>query len=54
MYYFGCKVSLIEPGSYRTNVSALGQISIGCAEAWQKAAPEVRHDYGEETSKYSK
>ena len=53
----GVKVSIIEPGFFRTNITDKDRLRNTWSELWQKLSPELRQEYGEkfyETSKYSK
>ena len=54
MYYFGCKASLIEPGMHRTLIADRARLIKTVTQAWQKASPKVKAEYGDEYSRYGK
>ncbi|RXM93955.1 Retinol dehydrogenase 7 [Acipenser ruthenus] len=47
IHYFGIKVSIIEPGFFRTAVTSLEPIERELHRLWEQLSPEVRESYGE-------
>ena len=43
---FGVKVSVINPGNYKTNISTEERFDYGIKESWDKLPPEVQEEYG--------
>ena len=54
MYYFGCKASLIEPGIHKTSIVDKERLIKTVTQAWQKAPPKVKAEYGDDYSRYGK
>ncbi|XP_035169896.1 retinol dehydrogenase 5-like, partial [Oxyura jamaicensis] len=48
MRHFGVKVSIVEPGFFRTAVTDLGGIEAALRRLWERLAPETRLSYGED------
>ncbi|XP_069739194.1 retinol dehydrogenase 5 [Phaenicophaeus curvirostris] len=48
MYHFGVKVSIVEPGFFKTAVTNLESIEASLQQLWDRLAPETRLSYGEE------
>ncbi|XP_053907365.1 retinol dehydrogenase 5 [Cuculus canorus] len=48
MYHFGVKVSIVEPGFFKTAVTNLESIEASLRQLWDRLAPETRLSYGEE------
>ncbi|XP_068519673.1 LOW QUALITY PROTEIN: retinol dehydrogenase 5 [Anas acuta] len=48
MRHFGVKVSIVEPGFFRTAVTDLGGIEAALRGLWERLAPETRLSYGED------
>ncbi|XP_030642871.1 retinol dehydrogenase 1 [Chanos chanos] len=48
MRHFGVKVSIIEPGFFKTQVTDLGLIEADLQRLWDRLPVEVRRSYGEE------
>ncbi|XP_010725347.1 retinol dehydrogenase 5 isoform X1 [Meleagris gallopavo] len=48
MYHFGVKVSIVEPGFFKTAVTNLESIEASLRQLWERLAPETRLSYGEE------
>nr|XP_005997700.2 PREDICTED: dehydrogenase/reductase SDR family member 9 [Latimeria chalumnae] len=46
MQYFGLKVSIIEPGFFKTGVTSLAAIEKDLLRLWGRLTPEVRDSYG--------
>uniref|UniRef100_A0A3P9AH51 Retinol dehydrogenase 1 n=1 Tax=Esox lucius TaxID=8010 RepID=A0A3P9AH51_ESOLU len=46
MHHFGVKVSIIEPGFFKTNVTRLDIIEADLERLWNRLPEEVRHSYG--------
>ncbi|XP_033866300.1 retinol dehydrogenase 16-like isoform X3 [Acipenser ruthenus] len=46
MQYFGIKVSIIEPGFFKTGVTSLAVIEKDLQRLWDRLSPEVRDSYG--------
>lgn len=49
---FGCKVSLIEPGGFKTHGASLDVFRRAITRAWTEATPEAREEYGQEYFDY--
>ncbi|XP_078390796.1 retinol dehydrogenase 5 [Cetorhinus maximus] len=47
MNYFGVRVSIIEPGFFKTAVTNLEGIENNLQHLWDRLAPEVRESYGQ-------
>ncbi|MBN3317733.1 RDH1 dehydrogenase, partial [Atractosteus spatula] len=47
IHYFGIKVSIIEPGFFKTQVTSLEPIERELHRLWNQLSPEVRDSYGE-------
>ncbi|XP_053327625.1 retinol dehydrogenase 5-like [Spea bombifrons] len=47
MQYFGVKVSIIEPGFFKTGVTSLDVIEKDLNRLWNRLAPEVKCSYGD-------
>ncbi|XP_075465255.1 retinol dehydrogenase 5-like isoform X2 [Ascaphus truei] len=47
MQHFGVKVSIIEPGFFKTGVTSLDIIEKDLHRLWDRLTPEVRHSYGD-------
>uniref|UniRef100_A0A8B9RZA3 11-cis retinol dehydrogenase n=1 Tax=Accipiter nisus TaxID=211598 RepID=A0A8B9RZA3_9AVES len=48
MYHFGVKVSIVEPGFFKTAVTNLESIEASLRQLWDRLAPETRLSYGED------
>lgn len=48
MYHFGVKVSIVEPGFFKTAVTNLESIEGSLRQLWERLPPETRRSYGEE------
>ncbi|XP_061217716.1 retinol dehydrogenase 5 [Neopsephotus bourkii] len=48
MYHFGVKVSIVEPGFFKTAVTDLESIEGSLRQLWERLAPETRLSYGED------
>ncbi|XP_062974682.1 retinol dehydrogenase 7-like [Elgaria multicarinata webbii] len=48
MHHFGVKVSIIEPGFFKTGVTNLKFIERDLIRLWNQLTPEVRDSYGDE------
>ncbi|KAM6153413.1 short-chain dehydrogenase/reductase family 9C member 7 [Erethizon dorsatum] len=48
MHYFGVKVSVIEPGNYKTAILGKKGIDKKLRELWERLPQETRESYGEE------
>ncbi|EMP31014.1 Short-chain dehydrogenase/reductase family 9C member 7, partial [Chelonia mydas] len=48
MYHFGVRVSIIEPGFFKTAVTSLDTIEASLQQLWSQLAPETRQSYGED------
>ncbi|NXH13251.1 RDH7 dehydrogenase, partial [Bucco capensis] len=48
MYHFGVKVSIVEPGFFKTAVTNLESIEGCLRQLWDRLAPETRLSYGED------
>ncbi|KAF5928353.1 hypothetical protein HPG69_014958 [Diceros bicornis minor] len=46
--YFGVKVSIIEPGNYRTSILGKEGIELRMRKLWERLPQETRDSYGEE------
>ncbi|NWI25014.1 RDH7 dehydrogenase, partial [Sula dactylatra] len=46
MYHFGVKVSIVEPGFFKTAVTNLESIEASLRQLWDRLAPETRLSYG--------
>ncbi|CAI5762320.1 retinol dehydrogenase 7-like [Podarcis lilfordi] len=47
MHHFGVKVSIIEPGFFKTGVTNTGDIERDLQRLWNQLTPEARDSYGE-------
>ncbi|XP_004647039.1 short-chain dehydrogenase/reductase family 9C member 7-like [Octodon degus] len=48
MHYFGVKVSIIEPGNYKTSIAGVERINAIMEKLWERLPQETRESYGEE------
>ncbi|XP_060109168.1 retinol dehydrogenase 5 [Heteronotia binoei] len=48
MYHFGVKVSIVEPGFFKTAVTNLESIEASLRQLWVRMSPETRQSYGED------
>ncbi|XP_008112602.1 retinol dehydrogenase 5 [Anolis carolinensis] len=48
MYHFGVKVSIVEPGFFKTAVTNLDSIESSLRQIWDRMRPEARQSYGED------
>ncbi|XP_034959772.1 retinol dehydrogenase 5 isoform X1 [Zootoca vivipara] len=48
MYHFGVKVSIVEPGFFKTAVTNLETIEASLRQLWDRMSPETRQSYGED------
>ncbi|NXG50385.1 RDH1 dehydrogenase, partial [Psilopogon haemacephalus] len=48
MYHFGVRVSIVEPGFFKTAVTNLESIEMSLRQLWEQLAPETRLSYGED------
>ncbi|KAF6121617.1 short chain dehydrogenase/reductase family 9C member 7 [Phyllostomus discolor] len=48
LHYFGVKVSIIEPGNYRTSILGKDGIELRMQKLWEQLPQETRDSYGEE------
>ncbi|XP_054435909.1 short-chain dehydrogenase/reductase family 9C member 7 [Pteronotus mesoamericanus] len=48
LYYFGVKVSIIEPGNYRTSILGKDSMETRMKKLWEQLPQETRDSYGEE------
>ncbi|XP_030742366.1 retinol dehydrogenase 16-like [Echinops telfairi] len=48
LYSFGVKVTVIEPGFFKTGMTCSKKVSKSILEVWDQACPEVKEAYGEE------
>ncbi|CAI5765577.1 Retinol dehydrogenase 5 [Podarcis lilfordi] len=48
MYHFGVKVSIVEPGFFKTAVTNLESIEASLRLLWDRLSPETRQSYGED------
>jgi len=46
---FGCHVSLVEPGFFRTNMVNIDQYAVQLKKQWEALTPEQQTAYGEQT-----
>ncbi|XP_012506860.1 PREDICTED: retinol dehydrogenase 16-like [Propithecus coquereli] len=44
---FGVKVAIIEPGSFKTNMTNTERVLLHIQEVWDRARPEIKETYGE-------
>ncbi|NXQ53087.1 RDH7 dehydrogenase, partial [Anthoscopus minutus] len=47
MRHFGVKVSVVEPGFFKTNVTDLGSLEAALRQRWERLEPGTRSSYGE-------
>ncbi|XP_014748852.1 PREDICTED: 11-cis retinol dehydrogenase [Sturnus vulgaris] len=47
MRHFGVKVSIVEPGFFKTNVTDLDSLEASLRQRWERLEPETRSSYGE-------
>lgn len=48
LHYFGVKVSIIEPGNFRTAILGKDGLEKHMRKLWERLPPETRESYGEE------
>ncbi|XP_068777236.1 retinol dehydrogenase 5 [Struthio camelus] len=48
MYHFGVKVSIVEPGFFKTAVTNLESIEASLRQLWDRLPPDTRLSYGED------
>ena len=48
MYPWGVKVSILEPGAFRTNINQPSIIEKNLKEAWENLDDQLKEEYGEE------
>ncbi|XP_074835939.1 retinol dehydrogenase 5 [Carettochelys insculpta] len=48
MHHFGVRVSIVEPGFFKTAVTSLGPIEASLQQLWDQLPPEARQSYGED------
>ncbi|KAM5287664.1 short-chain dehydrogenase/reductase family 9C member 7 [Ctenodactylus gundi] len=48
LHYFGVKVSIIEPGNYRTSILGKDNIEKQMKKLWERLPQETQESYGEE------
>nr|XP_014433038.1 11-cis retinol dehydrogenase [Pelodiscus sinensis] len=48
MYHFGVRVSIVEPGFFKTAVTSLDTIEASLQQLWDQMTPEARQSYGED------
>ncbi|XP_037371343.1 short-chain dehydrogenase/reductase family 9C member 7 [Talpa occidentalis] len=48
LHYFGVKVSIIEPGNYRTAILGNNGLETNLRKLWERLPQETRDSYGEE------
>ncbi|XP_004692678.1 PREDICTED: short-chain dehydrogenase/reductase family 9C member 7 [Condylura cristata] len=48
LHYFGVKVSIIEPGNYRTAILGRNGLETNLRRLWERLPQETRDSYGEE------
>uniref|UniRef100_A0A452H722 Uncharacterized protein n=1 Tax=Gopherus agassizii TaxID=38772 RepID=A0A452H722_9SAUR len=48
MYHFGVRVSIVEPGFFKTAVTSLDTIEASLQQLWSQLEPEARQSYGED------
>lgn len=46
MHHFGVKVSIIEPGFFKTGVTNIGDIERDLQRLWNQLTPEAKDSYG--------
>lgn len=51
---WGIKVSMLEPGSFTTNICAPEMFERQLQESWDRLSHELKNDYGEEYLKRGK
>ncbi|KAK2506836.1 hypothetical protein MC885_014153 [Smutsia gigantea] len=49
LHYFGVKVSIIEPGNYRTSILGKEGMESRMRKLWERLPQETRDSYGEDT-----
>ncbi|NXA02490.1 RDH7 dehydrogenase, partial [Nesospiza acunhae] len=47
MRHFGVKVSIVEPGFFKTNVTDLDSLEASLRQRWERLEPATRSSYGE-------
>ncbi|XP_066064490.1 retinol dehydrogenase 5 isoform X1 [Chamaea fasciata] len=47
MRHFGVKVSVVEPGFFKTNVTDLSSLEASLRQRWERLEPHTRSSYGE-------
>ncbi|NXV06108.1 RDH7 dehydrogenase, partial [Cettia cetti] len=47
MRHFGVKVSVVEPGFFKTNVTDLDSLEASLRQRWERLEPHTRSSYGE-------
>ncbi|NWY91887.1 RDH7 dehydrogenase, partial [Loxia curvirostra] len=47
MRHFGVKVSIVEPGFFKTNVTDLDSLEAALRQRWERLEPATRSSYGE-------
>lgn len=47
MYHFGVKVSIVEPGFFKTAMTNLETIEAALRYYWDRMTPEAQQSYGE-------
>ncbi|XP_058678157.1 retinol dehydrogenase 5 [Ammospiza caudacuta] len=48
MRHFGVKVSIVEPGFFKTNVTDLDSLEASLRQRWERLEPATRSSYGEQ------
>lgn len=48
MHYFGVKVSILEPGNYRTSILGKEGIELRMKKLWERLPQETKDSYGED------
>ncbi|XP_041437067.1 retinol dehydrogenase 9 isoform X4 [Xenopus laevis] len=48
MYNFGVKVSIIEPGAFRTQMSQAENLKMSLTKLWEALPQEIKESYGEQ------
>ncbi|NXA43742.1 RDH1 dehydrogenase, partial [Eudromia elegans] len=48
MRHFGVKVSIVEPGFFRTAATDLGALEASLRQLWERLPPDTRLSYGED------
>ncbi|XP_061471372.1 retinol dehydrogenase 5 [Rhineura floridana] len=48
MYHFGVKVSIIEPGSFKTALTNPESVEASLQQLWDQLSPKTRQSYGED------